>query len=282
MTQTNSAANNLSHYPELAAKQSNWQHHFQGDVLKGKTILVTGAGDGIGIATAKTYSSFGANVILLGRTRSKLEVVFDWIQAHTKTEPVIVPCDLEHLDSETVENLANSIADNFGQLDGLVHNASRLGPKVPIAHYPTDEWQKVMQTNVNAVFMLNKGLFELLDKSDNACVIHTSSSVGREARAYWGAYAASKFALEGLSQLFADETETAGNIHVYSVNPGGTRTAMRKEAYPLEDPALLPTPEDHMELYLALMCESDQVRGNVVTFTTGQQLDARTWLRKSN
>ena len=282
MTQTNSAANNLSHYPELAAKQSNWQHHFQGDVLKGKTILVTGAGDGIGIATAKTYSSFGANVILLGRTRSKLEVVFDWIQAHTKTEPVIVPCDLEHLDSETVENLANSIADNFGQLDGLVHNASRLGPKVPIAHYPTDEWQKVMQTNVNAVFMLNKGLFELLDKSDNACVIHTSSSVGREARAYWGAYAASKFALEGLSQLFADETETAGNIHVYSVNPGGTRTAMRKEAYPLEDPALLPTPEDHMELYLALMCESDQVRGNVVTFTTGQQLDARTWLQKSN
>ena len=193
-----------------------------------------------------------------------------------------MPCDLEHLDSETVENLANSIADNFGQLDGLVHNASRLGPKVPIAHYPTDEWQKVMQTNVNAVFMLNKGLFELLDKSDNACVIHTSSSVGREARAYWGAYAASKFALEGLSQLFADETETAGNIHVYSVNPGGTRTAMRKEAYPLEDPALLPTPEDHMELYLALMCASDQVRGNVVTFTTGQQLDARTWLQKSN
>jgi NAD(P)-dependent dehydrogenase (short-subunit alcohol dehydrogenase family) len=282
MTQTNSAANNLSHYPELAAKQSNWQHHFQGDVLKGKTILVTGAGDGIGIATAKTYSSFGANVILLGRTRSKLEVVFDWIEAHTKTEPVIVPCDLEYLDSETVENLANSIADNFGQLDGLVHNASRLGPKVPIAHYPADEWQRVMQTNVNAVFMLNKGLFELLDKSDNACVIHTSSSVGREARAYWGAYAASKFALEGLSQLFADETETAGNIHVYSVNPGGTRTAMRKEAYPLEDPALLPTPEDHMELYLALMCGSDQVRGNVVTFTTGQQLDARTWLQKSN
>ena len=134
-----------------------------------------------------------------------------------------------------------------------------------------------MQTNVNAVFMLNKGLFELLDKSENACVIHTSSSVGREARAYWGAYAASKFALEGLSQLFADETETAGNIHVYSVNPGGTRTAMRREAYPLEDPATLPTPEDHMELYLALMCSKGQVSGNVVSFSTGQQLDARNW-----
>jgi len=282
MTQTNEAANNLSHYPELAAKQSSWQHHFQCDALNGKTILVTGAGDGIGSATAKTYASFGANVILLGRTRSKLEAVFDWIEKHTETSPVIVPCDLENLDGATVEHLADSIMENFGQLDGLVHNASRLGPKVPIAHYPADEWQKVMQTNVNAVFMLNKGLFELLDKSENACVIHTSSSVGREARAYWGAYAASKFALEGLSQLFADETETAGNIHVYSVNPGGTRTAMRREAYPLEDPAILPTPEDHMELYLALMCSKDQVSGNVVNFTTGQQIDARNWLQNSS
>ncbi|MFQ3347589.1 MAG: NAD(P)-dependent dehydrogenase (short-subunit alcohol dehydrogenase family) [Candidatus Azotimanducaceae bacterium] len=282
MTQTNELTNNLSHYPELAAKQHHWQHDFRSDALKGKTILVTGAGDGIGSASAKTYASFGANVILLGRTRSKLETVFDWIETHTNTASVIVPCDLENLDSETVENLADSIAENFGQLDGLVHNASRLGPKVPIAHYPADEWQKVMQTNVNAVFMLNKGLFELLDKSANACVIHTSSSVGREARAYWGAYAASKFALEGLNQLFADETETAGNIQVYSVNPGGTRTAMRKEAYPLEDPSTLPTPEDHMELYLALMCTADQVSGDVVTFTTGQQLDARTWLQRTS
>ena len=282
MTLTTEAVNNLNHYPELAAKQISWQHRFHHEALKDKAILVTGAGDGIGSATAKTYASFGADVILLGRTRSKLEAVFDWIESHTKTSPVIVPCDLENLDSATVENLADSIDENFGHLEGIVHNASRLGPKVPIVHYPEDEWQRVMQTNVNAVFMLNKGLFELLDRSEHACVIHTSSSVGREARAYWGAYAASKFALEGLSQLFADETENAGNIHVYSVNPGGTRTAMRREAYPLEDPTTLPTPEDHMELYLALMCSKDQVSGDVLAFTTGQQLDARNWLKGSN
>ena len=280
MTPTNEAIHNLDHYPELAAKQISWQHRFHHEALKGKTILITGAGAGIGRTTAKTYASFGADVILLGRTRGKLEAVFDWIESRTETSPVIAPCDLENLNSATVKNLADSIDENFGQLNGIVHNASRLGPKVPIAHYPADEWQKVMQTNVNAVFMLNKGLFELLDKSENACVIHTSSSVGREARAYWGAYAASKFALEGLSQLFADETETAGNIHVYSVNPGGTRTAMRREAYPLEDPATLPTPEDHMELYLALMCSKGQVSGNVVSFSTGQQLDARSWKKE--
>ncbi len=281
MTQPNTESTHLSHYPELEAKQSTWQHQFEKGALQNQTILVTGAGDGIGRATAMTYASFGANVILLGRTRSKLENVFDWIETNTETSSVIVPCDLENLDSETVDNLADSIAENFGQLDGLVHNASHLGPKVPIAHYPADEWQKVMQINVNAVFMLNKGLFELLDKSADACVIHTSSSVGRQGRAYWGAYAASKFALEGLSQLFADETETAGRIGVYSVNPGGTRTAMRREAYPLEDPAILPTAEDHMELYLALMCPQDCVSGNVVHFTTGQQLDARNWLENS-
>ena len=95
-----------------------------------------------------------------------------------------------------------------------------LGPKIPLVHYPADQWQTVMQTNVNAVFMLNQGLFDLLDQGDPGCVIHVSSSVGIQGRAYWGAYPASKFALEGLSQILADETETAGKIRVYSVNPG--------------------------------------------------------------
>ena len=266
----------LSHYPELAEQAARWQHPFSGTALKGKTILVTGAGDGLGAATAKTYASFGATVILLGRTRSKLEAVSDWITAHTATQPVIVPCDLEKLDMETAGNLAESIDEAFGSLDGIVHHASRLGPKGPIAHYPMEEWQRVMQTNVNAVFLLNHALFDLLDASARACVIHTSSSVGRAGRAYWGAYAASKFALEGLSQVFADETEVAGRIKVFSVNPGGTRTAMRKAAYPLEDPATLPGPEAHMELFLLLLLPIDN-QGNGVEFVTGQQLDCRDW-----
>ncbi len=269
-------AKHLSRYPELAEQAKDWRHNFATDALSGKIILVTGAGDGLGAATAKTYASFGATVILLGKTREKLEAVNDWISKNTPTQPVIVPCDLETLDLETAGNLADSIGDAFGTLDGIVHHASRLGPRAPLAHYPNDEWQKVMQINVNAVFLLNHALYSLLDASNRACVIHTSSSVGREGRAYWGAYAASKFALEGLSQVFADETEVADRIKVFSVNPGGTRTAMRRDAYPLEDPLSLPVPEARMELFLLLQSPVDEV-GETVEFVTGQQLDCRDW-----
>ena len=269
-------ADHLVHYPELAEHAATWRHAFNPFALKQKVILVTGAGDGLGAATAKTYASFGATVVLLGRTRSKLETVSDWITSNTNTEPVIVPCDLEKLDIETANNLAHSIGEAFGKLDGIVHHASRLGPRAPLAHYSFDEWQRVMQTNVNATFLLNHTLFNLLDNSQRACVIHTSSSVGRAGRAYWGAYAASKFALEGLSQVLADETEVAGRIKVFSVNPGGTRTKMRKEAYPMEDPATLPKPEAHMELFLLLQ-NPISASGEETELVTGQQLDCRTW-----
>jgi NAD(P)-dependent dehydrogenase (short-subunit alcohol dehydrogenase family) len=154
-----------------------------------------------------------------------------------------------------------------------------LGPRAPLAHYALDEWLKVMQTNVNATFLLNQTLFNLLDSSARACIVHTSSSVGRVGRAYWGAYAASKFALEGLSQVLADETEVAGRIKVFSVNPGGTRTNMRKEAYPLEDPDTLPTPEAHMELFLLLQ-QPLRENGEAAELVTGQQLDCRDWRDK--
>ena len=188
-------ATHLAHYPELAKHAAGWRHPFDTQALSHKVILVTGAGDGLGAATAKTYASFGATVVLLGRTRSKLEAVNDWISTNTATQPVIVPCDLETLDMETANNLAHSIGEAFGRLDGIVHHASRLGPRAPLAHYALDEWLKVMQTNVNATFLLNQTLFNLLDTSARACIVHTSSSVGRVGRAYWGAYAASKFAL---------------------------------------------------------------------------------------
>ena len=273
----------VEHYPELHAQISNWPAFLQDaltpDSLADKRIVVTGAGDGIGKALAKSLACFGADVILLGRTRAKLETAFDWIKQHTQTDPVIVPCDLARLDTDTVSALAESISDHYGSLQGLVHNASMLGPKIPLVHYPAEQWQTVMQTNVNAVFMLNQGLFHLLDKGDPSCVIHVSSSVGLQGRAYWGAYSASKFALEGLNQILADETEIAGNIRVYSVNPGGTRTAMRREAYPLEDPQTLPIPETHMSLFLFLLAGS-LLPGHISQPlpATGAQLDARSWL----
>ena len=265
-------------YPELESARAGWQFQPATDLLNGRNILITGAGDGIGAALAKTAALYGANVVLLGKTRSKLEQVFDWIENNTRTQPVIVPCDLELLTPDSVAALAEQIEQTYGALHGLVHNASLLGARAPIAHYPADDWQKVMQVNANAPFLLTQGLFSLLDQAGDCAVIFVSSSVGRQARAYWGAYAASKFALEGLSQILADETETAGNIRVYSVNPGGTQTRMRRQAYPLEDPSTLPTPETHMDLFLLLLGGTAAASESARELPeTGSQLDARTW-----
>ena len=223
------------------------------DLLKGRVVLVTGAGDGLGRAAALAYAEHGADVVLLGRTRSKLEAVFDLIDASNKTRPVVVPADLLHTDEEAAQALADAIREEYGRLDGILHNAGLLGPRTPLAHYPADQWNDVMVANVNAAFVLTKTLLPMLDEAGDASVVFTSSGVGQRGRAYWGAYAVSKFAVEGLAQVLADEVAEAGRIRVNVINPGGTRTTMRAAAYPNEDPQSLPSPDEHMPLYLYLM-----------------------------
>lgn len=257
-------------YPELAEGRASWRYRPAADCLADRVILVTGAGDGIGRSAACTFAVHGAHVILLGRTRPKLEAVSDWITANTATRPVIVPCDLEALDDASADALAEAIDGEFGRLDGLLHNASLLGPRVPVSHYDSREWQRVMQVNAFAPFLLTQALLGLLGKSDDASVVFTSSSVGRKARAYWGAYAVSKFALEGLTQLLADEHEHTGRLRFNSLNPGATRTRMRATAYPGEKPADVPTPEQKMDVYLYLFEAAS--RG-----VNGAALDARDW-----
>ncbi len=259
-------------YPELEAGRAHWRYQPAADCLADRVILITGAGDGIGRCAAKTFASYGAHVILLGRTRSKLEAVFDWIDANTATRPVIVPCDLEALDDTSASALVEAVFDEFGRLDGLLHNASLLGPRVPVAHYATAEWQRVMHVNAFAPFLLTRSLLGLLSQpaGGDASVVFTSSSVGRQGRAYWGAYAVSKFALEGLSQVLADEHEHAGRIRFNTLNPGATRTAMRAAAYPGENPAEVATPEQKMDIYLYLFEAASR-------HVNGAALDARTW-----
>jgi NAD(P)-dependent dehydrogenase (short-subunit alcohol dehydrogenase family) len=257
-------------YPELLQARSEWRYSPDPECLRDRVILITGAGDGIGRSAAKTFACHGAHVILLGRTRSKLESVFDWIQDNTETRPVIVPCDLEALDDASAEALVDAIAGEFGRLDGLLHNASLLGPRVPLAHYDSRQWQRVMQVNVNAAFLLTRSLLGLLDLSGDASVVFTSSSVGRQGRAYWGAYAVSKFAIEGLTQVLADEHEHAGRIRFNSLNPGATRTRMRATAYPGENPAKVATPEQRMDIYVYLFEAASKL-------VNGAALDAREW-----
>ncbi len=257
-------------YPELTSGKAHWRYQPSSACLQDQVILITGAGDGIGRSAAKTFAVHGANVILLGRTRSKLEAVFDWITDHTDTEPVIVPCDLLVVDDNSANALAQAIEEGFGRLDGILHNASLLGPKTPVAYYPSEDWAKVMQVNAFAPFLLTRTLLPLLQQSANASVVMTSSSVGRQGRAYWGAYAVSKFALEGLCQVLADEHENVNRVRFNSLNPGGTRTTMRATAYPAEDPGEVPTPESRMDIYLYLFEQAS-------LSLTGAQIDARTW-----
>ena len=239
------------------------------NLLANRTILVTGASDGIGRVAAKTYAQRGANVLLLGRDRAKLERVNDEITATTDTSPLIIPLDLTKLHTQSCDELLPPLQDAIERLDGILHNASLLGPKVPIAHYPSREWDLVMHVNVSAAYLLTKALTPALERSSDASVVFTSSGVGRKGRAFWGAYAVSKFATEGLMEVLADEfSET--NVRVNSLNPGGTRTSMRAKAYPAEDPNTLPTPEAHMNLYLYLM-------GPDSTGVNGQKFDASSW-----
>ena len=239
------------------------------DLLKDRIVMVTGAGSGIGRAAAKAYAAHGATVILVGRPVSRLEEVYDEIEAAGHPKPAIVPMNFEGAAVKDYEELAMTLEDNFGRLDGLLHNAGILGARSPVELYDPETWNKVMHVNATAPFLLSRAMIPLLRKSDDASMIFTSSGVGRQARAYWGAYAVSKFAVEGLAQLLADELDDERhNIRVNSLNPGATRTGMRVLAYPAEDPKKNPDPEQLMPVYLYLM-------GRDSKGVHGQQIDAQ-------
>ena len=238
------------------------------DLLKDRSILVTGAGDGIGAAAAKSFAAHGATVILLGRTTRKLEAIYDLIEEAGHPQPAIYPMNLEGAAPKDYLDLANTIEKEFGRLDGLLHNASLLGALTPLGQYDLEMWGKVMQVNLNAPYMLTRACLGLLNKSEDASVVFTSSSVGRKGRAYWGAYGISKAAIENMMQTWADELEANTPIRVNSINPGATRTSMRARAYPGEDPNRLPKPDEILAAYLYLM-------GADSKGVTGEQFDAQ-------
>ncbi|QLF94991.1 YciK family oxidoreductase [Pseudomonas sp. ABC1] len=239
-----------------------------GDLLKGRIILVTGAGRGIGESVAKAYAAHGATVLLLGKNEENLNRVYDDIEAAGHPQAAVIPFNLETALPHQYDELAATLEQEFGHLDGLLHNAAIIGPRTPLEQLSGDNFMRVMQVNVNAMFMLTSTLLPLLKLSDNASVIFTSSSVGRTGRAYWGAYAVSKFATEGLMQVLADEVDDTVPVRANSINPGATRTDMRAKAYPGENPASNPHPDEITPLYLYLM-------GKDSMGVNGKALDAR-------
>lgn len=238
----------------------------QSGLLNDRIILVTGAAHGIGRAVSRCLADYGATVVLLDKDVPALETLYDQIQADGSPEPAIYPMDLAGASLSDFETLESVLRKNFNRLDGLLHNAAILGNLASIATYDLTQWQQVMTVNFNAPLLLTRSCLTLLKASTNASLLFTSDTVGRTGKAYWGAYGISKFALEGLMQILAQELETNTSIRVNSIDPGPIRTTLRSAAYPGEDPLSCPLPVTITHSYLYLMGDAS-IGQNGVAFT---------------
>lgn len=228
------------------------------DELEGKTILVTGATGGIGRAVSMACAAAGAEVLLQGRNEAALDALYDDIMASSGTAPGIVPLDLQVQDPAIYDTLRDELESAGVKLDGLIHNASVLGERRALAQTSPQSWNEVIQVNLTAQFLLTRALMPLLEAAPLASVLLTSSGVGRKGKAYWGAYAVSKFATEGFMQVLADELGETSNIRVNSLNPGAINTQMRRAAYPGEPPDTNPAPEALSHHWVYLMSDASR------------------------
>ena len=240
-------------------------------VLTGKVALITGASRGIGKAIALAYAKEGAKVFICARKRAELARAAREIRA-AGGEVRWLAADITK--TTEVKRLVREARRRYGTIHILVNNASMLGPREPVASYPLAAWEEVLKTNLTALFLLTREALRLMIPQREGSIINLSSGVGRVGKARWGAYAASKFGVEGFTQLLADEMKDS-NIRVNAVNPGGTRTEMRAQAYPDEDPLTLPTPAEITGVFVYL-ASSDSLG------VTGKSFDARDWPEKSN
>jgi len=236
--------------------------------LDGRVIAITGATGGIGRALALAAVAAGAQLVVLGRSLPKLQALHAALEQQAPGAALMAQLDLENALANDYDRIADAVMQRYGRLDGLVHCAAMLGTLTPLDHYEVPTWCRVMQVNVTAAFALTQVLLPALRRSADASVIFTSSSVGRRGRAYWGAYAVSKFAVEGMAQVMAAELAGTSNVRVNTLNPGRVRTAMRRAAYPSENLESLPLPETLVDPYLRLLGP----RGAGIT---GQALDCQ-------
>lgn len=225
--------------------------------LAGRVALVTGASRGIGAAVAKAYAAAGAHVVLTARNTAALEKLDDEIRA-AGGAATLIPLDL--LDHEKIDTLGPALAQKFGRLDIFVGNAGMLAALSPLGHAKANEWDRVIDLNLNANFRLIRTLDPLLRASDAGRVIFVTSGAAEGFRAYWGAYAVSKAGLEALARSYKAETEKT-NLRINLVDPGKVRTTMRAEAYPGEDPETLAKPDDLVDLFIELASPDCKMHG---------------------
>jgi NAD(P)-dependent dehydrogenase (short-subunit alcohol dehydrogenase family) len=239
--------------------------------LTGKVALITGGSRGIGKAVATAYAREGASVFICARSDADLNRAVDDIRS---IGGAAHGCIGDVGDVTEAKAIVQGVLEQFGKLDVLVNNASFLGPRVPIAQYPVSAWEDVVRINLTGSFLMTQEALKVMIPQRGGSIINVSSGVGRVGKARWGAYAASKFGVEGLTQVIADEVREFG-IRANSVNPGPTRTEMRARAYPEEDPLTLPTP-DHVAPVFVYLASDDSAA------VTGQSLEAQDWLKHAH
>ena len=208
--------------------------------LEGKLALVTGASKGIGAATARTLASQGAHVVLVARYVKALEAVEDEIHAEGGTS-TIAPLDLT--EPESIARLAQAVSSRWDVLDIMVLSAAYLPTLTAVTQIDPKEFNQAFNLNVLATQALLSAFDPMLKRSEAACIIGLTSSVGAGPRAYWSAYGASKAAFDNILSSYGQEVEKIGNIRVAIVDPGATRTSMRAKAYPGEDPETVKQPD---------------------------------------
>jgi len=235
-----------------------------------KTILITGASDGIGKATALECAKQGATVIIHGKTLPKLELLYDEIVQAGYPEPVIYPLDFEKITPEDCQTLTEVIEKDFGKLDGLFNNAAWLGASTPIQQYDIKLWHRVMQINLNATFMLTQACLPLLNKETHSAIVF---NLDNKNSAYWGAYGVSKAGLKSLMEILADEVENT-SINVTGLTPEKVKTAFRTRAFPAEKPDDLSKPEEVASAAIYLLSESGVSVADKPSHGTAFKLDA--------
>lgn len=223
------------------------------DVMRDRVVLVTGATDGIGKAVALAIGRHGGTVLLLGRTVRKLEAVYDEVLAVGGPTPAIIPLDLEKAGPDAYRAISDALEKNYGRLDGLLHNAALFGARTPIEQFDVPLWNRVLHVNLTAPMILTQACLPWIRRSTDGSILFTTCDIGRDPRAYWGAYAVSKHAAEGLMRLLADELAGSGHTRVNGIDPGKVRTKRRLETFPGDLGRSLADPGSIVAPYLYLL-----------------------------
>lgn len=236
-------------------------------LCEGKTLVITGASRGLGKALAERFATEGAKLALCARSEPALQSLARALEKQG-VEVFASACDISN--SVQVQDFTSAVLQRFGTVDGLINNAGILGTRGPLVDQDVREWDEVVQTNLHGSFFMTKAVLPTLMSKGSGFIINVSSSVGRAGRKEWGAYAVTKFGIEGMTQVLAEEVKKY-NVRVNAVNPGPLATEMRRAAYPSEDQSILRTPDQITDVFVYL-ASKDGVG------ITGQSLDAASFV----